>query len=79
MHLSLFGPYGNRLIQKLVYFIHEYSPGDGKYRRVDLPRPPSYSAWEKCWKVFECAPLLLKAVRPQRLKRYQEKIQKYAG
>ena len=71
---SLFGPHGRRLLKRLSFFQQTFSPITGGWTRQELPGPPSFEAWLKCWRVLECSLLLLQAVRPERLRNYEDKI-----
>ena len=71
---SLFGPYGRRLLRKLTFIEHCYVPASGSWRRQELAGPPDYEAWLRCWLVFECAMLLLRQVKAERLRMYADLI-----
>jgi hypothetical protein len=74
---SLFGPHGGRLLKKLSLVLHHFNPGTGAWQRLELPGPPDHLAWVKSWMVYECALLLLGAVRVERLKQYSELIRSF--
>ena len=69
---AIFGPHGRRLLRKLTFIDHVFLPETGGWRRVELPGPPDFEAWLRSWGVFECTLLLLKQVRGERLRAYQE-------
>ena len=71
---SLFGPYGHRLLRKLTFVEHCYLPASGSWKRQELAGPPDYEAWLRCWLVFECAMLLLRQVKAERLRMYADII-----
>jgi hypothetical protein len=71
---SLFGPFGKRLLKKLTFTQHVYLPESGCFQRQELPGPADYTAWLRSWRVYECALLLLEAVRAERLRAYEDRI-----
>eukprot|EP00969_Alexandrium_andersonii_P119424 5279961-Alexandrium_andersonii.AAC.1 len=46
---SLFGPHGRRLLKKLMFTAFTYLQDSGTYQPQELPGPPSFEAWWKCW------------------------------
>ena len=44
------------------------------FRRTELPGPGSYDVWEKCWRVFKAAVLLLKLIKVEFLDKYENMI-----
>jgi len=73
---ALFGPHGARLLKKLSLISFSYQPAVGEWKRAELPGPPDLATWWKTWLVYECTLLLLKEVKPERLRLYGEHIRK---
>ena len=71
---SLFGPHGRRLMRKLHLVAHHYEPSDGSWRKQDLPGPPDFATWWRCWLVFRCTMILLRQAKPEPLELYGELI-----
>ena len=69
---SVFGPHGKRMLKKIHLVANYYEPSDGTWRRVELPGPPDFEVWWKCWLVFRCTMLLLQASKPEPLDLYGE-------
>ena len=69
---AVFGPYGLRMLRRLVFVSWFFDGENWKHR--ELPGPPDYNAWHRCWKVYRCALLLLKQVSIARLDEYGEFI-----
>ncbi|CAE8649245.1 unnamed protein product, partial [Polarella glacialis] len=70
---SVFGPYGQRLLRKLVFVSFTLSPS-GDLQRRELPGPPEFETWWRCWRVYKVAMLLLDVADPERLEAYGEHI-----
>ncbi|CAE8651021.1 unnamed protein product, partial [Polarella glacialis] len=70
---SVFGPYGQRLLRKLVFVSFSLSPA-GDWQRRELPGPPDFETWWRCWRVYKVALLLLDVADPERLEAYGEHI-----
>ncbi|CAE8690656.1 unnamed protein product, partial [Polarella glacialis] len=70
---SVFGPYGQRLLRKLVFVSFTLSPS-GDWQRRELPGPPEFETWWRCWRVYKVAMLLLDVADPERLEAYGEHI-----
>lgn len=62
---SVLVPYGKEL-QKQMKARSWLLQEDGSWKSVDVPGPPSYTAWLKCWRVYRTLLLMLKhpAVAP---------------
>ena len=69
---AVFGPYGLRMLRRLVFVSWFFDGENWKHR--ELPGPPDYNAWHRCWKVYRCTMLLLKQVSVARLDEYGEFI-----
>ena len=71
---SIFGPHGRRLLRKLTFISYQYNAPEGSWKRLELPGPPDFDAWWKCWMVLSTTLLLLEAVKAERLALYGELI-----
>ena len=71
---SLFGPHGRRMLRKLHLVAQRYDPSTGTWRRQELPGPPCFDSWWRCWLVFKCCLILLKESKPEPLDLYGELI-----
>ena len=74
---SIYGPHGRRTLRKLTFTSLLYNAVDGSYKRTELPGPPDFESWWKCWMVYRCALLLLDAVRTEPLELYGELIRTF--
>ncbi|CAE8649479.1 unnamed protein product, partial [Polarella glacialis] len=70
---SVFGPHGQRLLRKLVFESFSLSPAVDWQRR-ELPGPPDFETWWRCWLVYRVALLLLDVADPETLEAYGEHI-----
>ncbi|CAE8677873.1 unnamed protein product, partial [Polarella glacialis] len=70
---SVFGPHGQRLLRKLVFESFSLSPA-GDWQRRELPGPPDFETWWRCWLVYRVALLLLDVADPEILEAYGEHI-----
>jgi hypothetical protein len=70
---SIFGPYGRRLLAKLVFRALVPTP-DGNWQRRELPGPSGFEAWYAAWRVFRVCLLLLKASATEFLDAYCDQI-----
>ena len=75
---SIFGPHGKRMQHKLHLVAQQFNPQDGSWQRLDLPGPPGFSDWWRCWLVFRCTMLLLNAAKAEPLDLYGEHIRTLA-
>ena len=75
---SIFGPHGKRMTKKIHLVAHVYDPSSGSYQRQELPGPPNFESWWRCWSVFRCAMLLLEEAKPEPLDHYGELIRDLA-
>ena len=74
---AVFGPHARRLLQKLVYCAYQQRP-DGSFKKVELPGPPDFEHWWRCWRVFRTTMLLLELAEPEHLDVYAESIRQLA-
>lgn len=56
---SVMVPHGKEL-QKTMKTRNWLLQEDGTFKGVDVPGPPNYAAWVKCWKVYRTVLLMLK-------------------
>jgi len=73
---SLFGPFGNCMLRRIMFTSFKYNPGTGEYQRQELYGPPDFASWWKSWVVLRTALLMLGEVRPQPLDLYADHIRK---
>jgi hypothetical protein len=71
---SLFGPHGQRAINKLTYAAQMWDPETQSYKRRDLPGPPDFDTWLRSWNVFKCTCLLLDICKVEPLDAYSDHI-----
>ena len=76
--LSIYGPYGKRMLVKIVYLAYFFMP-DGSWQKRELPGPPSYEHWWQVFRVFRITLLLLKAVPPELLDNYIDMVKRFAN
>ena len=74
---SIFGPYGKRMLIKMVYLAYLFMP-DGSWQKRELPGPPSYEHWWVAFRVFRVTLLLLKAVPPELLDNYVDMVKRFS-
>lgn len=84
---SVLTPYGRRVAKQMKTRCMVFHP-DGTFKHVDVPGPPSFSAWSACWKVFRACIFMLRHPPPSvgalpkqvatsaSLEEYYENIQK---
>ena len=73
---AVLGPYGRRLLQKLLYTVWHFQP-DGTWKRQELPGPPNFDYWWASYKVLRCIFLLLDVASPEMLDNYGELIRSF--
>ena len=69
---ALFGPHGKRALKRLSLVSFSYQVETGSWKRVEIPGPPDFATWWKCWLVFKTTLLLLGAVSTEKLEHYGE-------
>ena len=75
---AILGPYGRRLLQKLMYVVWHFQP-NGTWKRQELPGPPSFEYWWASYKVLRCIFLLLDVASPEMLDNYGELIRGFVS
>ena len=69
---ALFGPHGKRALKKLTMVAFTYQVESGTWKRIEVPGPPDFATWWRCWLVFKTTLLLLGCVSTERLEHYGE-------
>ena len=75
---ALFGPHGKRALKKLSMVAFTYQVESGTWKRVEVPGPPDFATWWRCWLVFKTTLLLLGCVSTERLEHYGEYVRQLA-
>eukprot|EP00971_Amphidinium_carterae_P268239 5321903-Amphidinium_carterae.2 len=70
---SIFGPHGDRLTKKLKFASYTFTP-DGSWTRSELPGPPDFPTWWRCYRTYKTLLLLLDLVDVEPLDNYGEKV-----
>jgi hypothetical protein len=70
---AVWGPYGKRLVAKLIYVAFVAGP-DGQWQRRELPGPASFDVWWLSWRVLRTVYLLLGTADVEHLDNYAEYI-----
>ena len=76
---SIWGPHGLRALRKSVFTSYMLNASTGEWSKKESPGPPDIGAWEKEYKTFRCAMLLLEAADPERLDGYLDFIKDIHG
>ena len=71
---ALFGPHGKRALKRLSMVAFTYQVETGTWKRVEIPGPPDFATWWRCWLVFKTTLLLLGCVSTERLEHYGEYV-----
>ena len=69
---ALFGPHGKRALKKLTMVAFTYQVESGTWKRIEVPGPPDFATWWRCWLVFKTTLLLLGCVSTERPEHYGE-------
>ena len=64
--LSIWGPFG------LVYTSYILNAATGEWSKKEAPGPPNITAWERGFRTFKCAMLLIQAAGSERLDAYMD-------
>ena len=70
---AVFGPHGQRLQKKLTFRAFTHQP-DGSWRKIELPGPPDFNTWWRCFRTYKCLLLLFGVVQVERIDNYGEFI-----
>ena len=68
--MSLWGPHGLRTLRKQVYTSHQLNAATGEWTKKELPGPSDIMSWQKAFKTFRAAMLLLEIADAERLDAY---------
>ena len=74
VNFAIWGPYGRRLVKKIMFVAFLYSALTGEWTRKELPGPPSFDTWWVCWRFFKVVILLLQICMPEIVDNYAEFI-----
>ena len=72
--LSIWGPFGLRSLRKQVFTSYILNASTGEWSKKEAPGPPDIVSWEKSFRTFRCAMLLLQAIDAERIDAYMEHI-----
>ena len=70
--LSIWGPFGLRSLRKQVFTSFMLNAATGEWSKKESPGPPNIVAWERVFRTFRCAMLLLQAADAERLDSYMD-------
>ena len=70
--LSIWGPFGLRSLRKQVFTSYILNAATGEWSKKEAPGPPNVTAWERGFRTFKCAMLLLQAADSERLDAYMD-------
>ena len=70
--LSIWGPFGLRSLRKQVFTSYILNAATGEWSKKEAPGPPNIMAWERGFRTFKCAMLLLQAADSERLDSYMD-------
>lgn len=74
MDLSIWGPYGLRTLRKNVFTSFILNASTGEWSKKEAPGPPDVIAWEKAFRTYRVAMLLLQAIDSERIDAYIDHI-----
>lgn len=69
---SIWGPFGLRSLRKQVFTSYILNAATGEWSKREAPGPPNILSWEKAFRTFKCAMLLLQAAESERLDAYMD-------
>ena len=70
---AVFGPRGARLQKKFTFLSFVHQP-NGEWRKVELPGPPDFNTWWRCFRILKTLLLLLGVVQVEHIDNYGEFI-----
>lgn len=76
---SVFGPHGLRQLRKAVFTSYVLNVATGEWSKREAPGPDSIFNWEKSFRTFKTALLLLEAAESERLDAYADHIKELHG
>ena len=71
---SIYGPHGLRTLRRAVFSAYMLNAATGEWSKRESPGPDCLASWERCFKTFKAAMLLLEAADSERLEAYCEHI-----
>ena len=69
---SVCGPHALRTLRKSVFTSYILNSATGEWSKKEMPGPANITSWEKSFKTFKVAMLLLEAAESERLEAYLE-------
>ena len=75
--MSIWGPHGLRRLRRQVFTAMVLNP-DGEWIKKEMAGPPDLQSWQKAYKTFRAAMLLLQAADAERLDSYADHIRELA-
>ena len=77
--LSLWGPtdFAPYALRKAVFKSYVLNAATGECSKKEAPGPESIIAWEKCFKTYKAAMVLLEVADPERLEAYMEHVKEF--
>ena len=72
--LSIWGPFGLRTLRKQVFTSYILNASTGEWSKKEAPGPPDVVAWEKSFRTYRVAMLLLQAIDSERIDSYIDHI-----
>ena len=79
VEFSIWGAHGLRALRKSVFTSYMLNASSGEWSKKEAPGPPDLIAWERAFKTFRCAMLLLEAADPERLDAYMDFVKNLHG
>ena len=77
--VSIFGPHGLRTLRRSVFSSYTLNAATGEWSKKEAPGPANLQQWEKSFKIYKVALLLLESVDAERLEGYMEYIKDLHG
>ena len=71
---SIFTPHGIRALRKACFTSFTLNSATGEWTKKESPGPENFASWEKCFKTFKVAMLLLETIDSERLDGYLDHI-----
>eukprot|EP00435_Cladocopium_sp_Y103_P030761 s851_g7.t1 len=75
--MSIWGPHALRTLRKAVFKSYVLNAATGEWSKKETPGPESLVSWEKSFKTFKVAMVLLEACDPERLEAYLEHVKEF--
>ena len=71
---SLWGPHGLRTLRRAMFTSYHLNVATGEWAKREAPGPANLQKWEKCFRTYKAAMLLLEAADSERLDAYADFI-----